>query len=162
MENGPDRVYGFPEEKHEDSAERHDVENLHFGVVILDHRDIERTEYGDAVDGDMWGGDEEAGGGGYDDGDEGCCLLSEGDEGVDQGEGVGEEGDGYYQVGASADFGPDWLLLLKILISHQMIRLFIKSSIYVAGTLSIYPQWWPVEALVGTWTLRLKITSLWC
>lgn len=53
VENGSDRVYGFPEEKHEDSAERHNVENLHFSVVILDNGDIERTEYGDTVDGEV-------------------------------------------------------------------------------------------------------------
>lgn len=80
----------FPEEKHKDSAECDNVEDLIFGIVGLKHGDVESAEDRDAVDGEMWRWDEETRCGGYDDGDEGCALLLEGDERVDKWEGVCE------------------------------------------------------------------------
>jgi len=51
-----DRSYSmdrFPEEKHKDSAECDNVEDLIFGIVGLKHGDVESAEDRDAVDGEM-------------------------------------------------------------------------------------------------------------
>lgn len=83
VENIAYGVDWLPEDEHNDSALGHDVKDL---VVLVDgvqHGYVERSEDGDAVDGEMGRRDEEAGEGGDDDGDEGCALPAEGDEGVD-------------------------------------------------------------------------------
>ena len=105
-EYGTNWVNHFPEGEHEDPAQSHNVEHLVHIEKGFDHREVKSTEYGDAVDGEMGGGYEEARGGWDNDGDEGCALFLVGDEGVDKGEGMCEEGDGDDEVGASADFGP--------------------------------------------------------
>lgn len=84
-------------------------------IGVSDHADVEGSEDGDAVDGEVRGGDEEAGECGDDDGDEACAGFLVGDEGVDEGEGVGEKGDRDDEVDATPDLGSDCILLfLKI------------------------------------------------
>ena len=73
----------FPEEEHKNSAEGHDVEDLIFGIVGLDHGYVESAKDRDAIDGEMRRRDEETGSGGYYDGDKCCALFLEGDQGVD-------------------------------------------------------------------------------
>ncbi len=81
----------------------------------------------------MWAGDEEAGEGGDDDWDEGCAGLFVGDEGVDEGEGVGEEGDGDDEVGWSLDFGccGVFLLRLEVGVVHRTIWLLLRFELEI-------------------------------
>ena len=92
-----DRTYlsdRLPKGQHYHSTQSHSVKYLIWVIIGLYHFDVEATEDWDAVDGEVGGGDEEAGGWGYDDGYECWALFFEGEEGVDEGKGVGEEGDG--------------------------------------------------------------------
>lgn len=98
-------------------------------IVVSDHAQVEGSENGDAVDGEVGGRDEEAGEGGDYDGYEASAGILIGDEWVDEGEGMCEQGDGDDQVDTTSDLGSYCVFfLLKIWVPHVIIKLSIAYS----------------------------------